>query len=134
MGRPRTLGIVAPSGYLPDPGVIDRAAGFFAKQGWRVVAGESVFAREQRFAGPDALRLAELQRFATDPSIDIVVAARGGYGLSRLLDRIDYSAIRARKAALVGYSDFTAFNLAFLARGGVSFAGPSAGDFGAEQP
>jgi muramoyltetrapeptide carboxypeptidase len=99
-----------------------------------VIAGESVFAREQRFAGPDALRLAELQRFATDPSIDLVLSARGGYGLSRLLDRIDYAAIRACKARLAGYSDFTAFNLAYLAHGGVSFAAPSAGDFGADQP
>ena len=134
MARSRTLGLVAPSGYLPNPAVIDRAAGFFTRQGWRVIAGESVFAREQRFAGPDALRLAELQRFATDPSIDLVLSARGGYGLSRLLDRIDFAAIRARRARLAGYSDFTAFNLAYLARGGVSFAAPSAGDFGAEQP
>ncbi len=134
MARSRTLGLVAPSGYLPNPALIDRAAGFFTRHGWRVIAGESVFAREQRFAGPDALRLAELQRFATDPSIDLVLSARGGYGLSRLLDRIDYAAIRARKARLAGYSDFTAFNLAYLARGGVSFAAPSAGDFGAEQP
>jgi muramoyltetrapeptide carboxypeptidase len=134
MARSRTLGLVAPSGYLPNPAIIDRAAGFFSRQGWRVIAGESVFAREQRFAGPDALRLAELQRFATDASIDLVLSARGGYGLSRLLDRIDYAAIRARKARLAGYSDFTAFNLAYLAHGGVSFAAPSAGDFGVEQP
>jgi muramoyltetrapeptide carboxypeptidase len=133
MARSRTVGIVAPSGYLPDPGVIDRAAGFFAKQGWQVVAGESVFAREQRFAGPDALRLAELQRFATDPSIDLVLSARGGYGLSRLIDALDYAAIRARKPVMVGYSDFTAFNLAYLTHGGISLAGPSAGDFGAAQ-
>lgn len=134
MPRPRTVGIVAPSGFLPDPAVIDRAARFFAQRGWHVVAGESVFAREQRFAGPDALRLAELQRFATDPALDLVVSARGGYGLSRLLDRIDYAAIRAARPRLVGYSDFTAFNLAYLAAGGVSFSGPSAGDFGAPSP
>ena len=42
--------------------------------------------------------------------------------------------IKARAPLLVGYSDFTAFELAYLARGGVSFAGPSAGDFGAAQP
>jgi muramoyltetrapeptide carboxypeptidase len=132
--RPRTIGLVAPSGFLPDPLVIDRAARFFSAAGWHVVAGESVFARDQRFAGPDALRLGELQRFATDPSIDVVLSARGGYGLSRLLAQIDYAAIRARKAPLVGYSDFTAFSLALLARGGVSFCGPSAGDFGAERP
>jgi muramoyltetrapeptide carboxypeptidase len=131
----RTVGLVAPSGFLPDPAVIDRAAALFAARGWRVVAGDSVFAREQRFAGPDALRLADLMRFATDPAIDLVLAARGGYGLSRLLDDIDYAAIRARRPLIAGYSDFTAFALAYLARaGGTSLVGPSAGDFGAAQP
>ncbi len=131
----RTLGLVAPSGYMPDPAVVDRAATFFSGRGWQVEAGESVFSREQRFAGPDELRLADLMRFATDPSIDVVLSARGGYGLSRLLDRIDYTAIKARKPVIAGYSDFTAFNLAYLARaGGVSLSGPSAGDFGAAAP
>lgn len=130
----KTLGIIAPSGFLPDPAVIDRAAAVFASHRWRVVAGESVFAQDQRFAGNDELRLADLQRFATDVTLEVVVAARGGYGLSRLLDRIDFAAIKARAPLMVGYSDFTAFNLAFLARGGVSFAGPSAGDFGAPEP
>lgn len=130
----RTLGIIAPSGFIPDPAVIDRAAAFFAARGWHVVAGESVFAREQRFAGSDELRLADLQRFATDAAVSLIVSARGGYGLSRLLDRIDFAAIKARAPVMVGYSDFTAFNLAYLARGGVSFAGPCAIEFGAAEP
>jgi muramoyltetrapeptide carboxypeptidase len=122
---------VAPSGFLPDPGVADRAAQYFAARGWSVCAGETVFAREQRFAGPDELRAAELQRFATDRSLDLVVAARGGYGLSRLLPRLDFRAIADAGRPLVGYSDFTAFGLALLARAGaVSFQGPSAADFG----
>jgi muramoyltetrapeptide carboxypeptidase len=128
----RTLGLVAPSGLLPDVTVVDRAAGFFSTRGWRVAAGDSVFAREQRFAGPDDLRLADLERFTTDPTVDLVLCARGGYGLSRLLDRIDFAAIRSR--APVVDSDFTAFNLGYLAAGGISFAGPSAGDFGATAP
>lgn len=130
----RTLGLVAPSGFLPDAAVIDRAAAFFSTRGWRIEAGDSVFSRDQRFAGPDDLRLADLQRFATDPTVDLVLCARGGYGLSRLLEGIDFAAIRARAPVVVGYSDFTAFNLAYLAAGGVSFAGPSAGDFGAPAP
>lgn len=136
MASPRrspAVGFFAPSSYLPDPAVMDRAAQYFAARGWRVSAGESVFAREQRFAGPDALRLGELQRFATDPGIDVAIAARGGYGMSRLLDGIDYPAIAAAGRPLVGYSDFTAFNLALLARtGGISFQGPSASDFAAD--
>jgi len=113
---------------------MDRAAQYFARLGWQVSAGESCFARDQRFAGPDALRRDELQRFATDPGIDVAIAARGGYGLSRLLADFDYAAIAAAGRPLVGYSDFTAFNLALLARAGaISFQGPSAGDFAAPE-
>ena len=129
----RRVGLVAPSGYLPDPGVADRAASFFAARGWQVNVGKTVFARELRFAGSDDLRASELQRFATDRTLDLVVSARGGYGMSRLLDRLDFAAIRDAGRILVGYSDFTAFGLALLARAGaVSFQGPSAGDFASE--
>jgi muramoyltetrapeptide carboxypeptidase len=133
--RPRTVGIVAPSGYVPDPATIDRAARLFAGRGWRVQAGETCFERHERFAGDDDLRSAELQRFCTDPSLDLIVAARGGYGLTRILDRLDFDAIRKADRTICGFSDFTAFNLAYLAcAGGVSLHGPSAADFGAEQP
>jgi len=132
--RPPTLGLVAPSGVLPA-GVIDRAAQFFSRRGWQVQAGESCFASDTRFAGPDDLRLTDLQRFATDQSIDVLLCARGGYGLTRLIDRIDFAAIAAAGRIIVGHSDFTAFNLAYLARvGGISFQGPSAGDFAADVP
>lgn len=130
----KRVGIVAPSGFVPDPAAVDRVAAFFSARGWTVEAGESVFAREQRFAGTDELRLADLQRFATDVNVTLVVSARGGYGVSRLLDRIDFAAIKARRPLMVGYSDFTAFNLAYLARGGVSFAGPCAIELGAPEP
>ncbi len=124
------MGFFAPSGFLPDQTVMDRAAQYLSGRGWRISAGDSVFAREQRFAGPDALRASELERFATDQSLDVAVAARGGYGLSRILDQIDYSSVVARGLPIVGYSDFTAFNLALLARaGGISFQGPTAVDF-----
>lgn len=132
--RAPTLGLVAPSGALPDR-LVDRTAQFFAARGWHVQAGDSCFACETRFAGPDDLRLHDLQRFATDRHVDVVLSARGGYGLSRLLDRLDFDAIRAAGRIIVGISDFTAFNLAYLARaGGISFQGPSAGDFAASDP
>jgi len=132
--RAPTLGLVAPSGALPE-GLADRAAQFFARRGWRVQAGESCFARDTRFAGTDELRLHDLQRFATDRRIDVVLSARGGYGLSRLLDQIDFEAIGRAGRIIVGVSDFTAFSLAYLARaGGISFQGPSAGDFAAAVP
>lgn len=135
IARSPRVGMVAPSGSLPDPRMLDRAAHVFTARGWQVQAGETCFERELRFAGPDELRAAELQRFCTDRSLDLVLAARGGYGLTRILDRLDFEAIRKAARLICGYSDFTAFNLAYLARaGGVSLHGPSATDFGAEQP
>lgn len=135
MARSRAVGFVAPSGYVPDPHTLDRAAQLFAARGWRVQAGETCFARHLRFAGPDDVRAAELQRFCSDRSLDLVLAARGGYGLTRIIDRLDFAAIRHAGRTICGYSDFTAFNLAYLAHaGGVSLHGPSATDFGAERP
>jgi muramoyltetrapeptide carboxypeptidase len=134
-GDARTVGIVAPSGYLPDPATIDRAARVFTERGWRVQASDTCFERHERFAGDDHLRAVELQRFCTDRALDLVLAARGGYGLTRILDRLDFDAIAAAGRTICGYSDFTAFNLAYLARaGGVSLHGPSATDVGAEHP
>jgi len=130
----RRLGMIAPSGCLPDPSVIERVVQLFAARGWQSAIGQSVFAQDQRFAGPDTLRAADLQAFATDRTIDVVLSARGGYGMVRLLDRLDFRAIRARKPIMVGYSDFTAFHLAYLAHGGISFAGPGATDFAAAEP
>jgi muramoyltetrapeptide carboxypeptidase len=129
------VGIVAPSGFVADSGVLDRAAGVFAERGWEVEAGESCFARDTRFAGPDDLRAQELQRFCTDRRLALVLAARGGYGLTRLLPRLDFDAIGAAGRLACGYSDFSAFNLALLARtGAMSLHGPSATDFGASVP
>jgi muramoyltetrapeptide carboxypeptidase len=131
----RRVGIVAPSGFLPDPATIDRAAQWFSTHGWQVQAGESCFERHLRFAGSDDLRADELQRFCTDRTLDLVLAARGGYGLTRILDRLDFAAIRDAGRAICGYSDFTAFNLAYLAQaGGISLHGPSGTDFGAPEP
>ncbi|MFN7752807.1 MAG: LD-carboxypeptidase [Pseudomonadota bacterium] len=128
------LGLVAPSGCLPDPAVADRAAARLSRRGWDVVAGESVFSRHQRFAGPDDLRARELQAFSIDPGLDAVLVARGGYGMSRLLDRLDFRAIARARRPIVGYSDFTAFHLALMSAGGISFAGPGASDFAAPRP
>jgi len=82
------------------------------------------------FAGDDGQRLTSLHR-ALASEADVVLFARGGYGLSRLLDRIDWSDVAASRKVFCGYSDVTAFSLAALARANyVTFAGPvTAGEF-----
>jgi muramoyltetrapeptide carboxypeptidase len=89
----------------------------------------------ERFAGTDTERLDELNAIANlDPS-QIVLSVRGGYGLHRLLDQINWKAIAiAAKQGLqiCGHSDFTGFQLGFLAKTGtISLAGPMLNyDFG----
>ncbi len=128
------IGIYAPAGFVVDPQAIDRAAAWFARAGHPVIVDPSCRARRERFAGNDDERVAALMRMATDPSVDVAIAARGGYGWSRLLDRIDFAAIAAAGKCWLGHSDFTAFQLAALAQAGITtWAGPMAApDFGVD--
>jgi len=102
--------------------------------GFEVTLDPSVRARHQRFAGDDDTRLETLHRIA-DAAPSVAMACRGGYGLSRLLDRIDWPRLARsveQGTRWVGFSDLTALQLGLLAHTGVtSWHGPMAcDDFG----
>ena len=82
------------------------------------------------FAGTDRHRLASLEA-ALQSEADVVLFARGGYGISRLLADIDWKAVAASQKVFCGYSDLTAFSLTALAHGRfITFSGPvTAGEF-----
>lgn len=130
------IGLFAPAGFAPEPEAIDRAASRLEALGHRVVIDRTCKTRWQRFAATDDERLAAIGRMASDPKIELAITVRGGYGWSRLVDRIDYGALAAARKRWMGYSDFTAFQLAALAHADMTtFAGPMAAfDFGAETP
>jgi muramoyltetrapeptide carboxypeptidase len=135
MIRPHGIGLYAPSGFALDPRAIDRAVTRLTAMWERVVVDPTCRTRLQRFSASDDERLAAIVRMARDPAIDLAIALRGGYGLTRLLPRIDFAAIGDSRKQWLGYSDFTAFQLAALARTGmVTFAGPVVSDFGATEP
>ncbi len=133
---PSGVGLLGIAGYEADTARVQRAVQFFEQRGHAVTLAPADSARHLRFAGTDAVRLAALQQLLDDPNIGLIMALRGGYGMSRLLEQIDFAAIgaavKAGRKRFVGHSDFTAFQLALLARtGAVSFAGPMASyDFG----
>ncbi len=132
--RKRGVGFIAPSGQVLDAGELDRAISYFEARGYRVVCPQPVRRSHQRFAGTDAQRLQALHAMLTHADVDVVMAVRGGYGLSRLLDQIDYAKLAASGKTIVGHSDFTAFNAAAYAQAKlVTWCGPTACfDFGAE--
>ncbi|RKP54699.1 muramoyltetrapeptide carboxypeptidase [Pararobbsia silviterrae] len=130
--------LIAPSGYPKDPAAVARGIARLEREGATVRGAEVATRRLERFAGTDDERLADINRLADPrrPLADIVMAVRGGYGASRLLDRIDYAGLRRRfegtSTMIVGHSDFTAIQLALLAKSGlVTFGGPMlCGNFG----
>ena len=67
---------------------------FFNKEGFQVHFAPHVFAAERYLAGADNARADDLNHALTDKETDIVVALRGGYGSPRLLDKLDYKAIK----------------------------------------
>ncbi|MGO3133090.1 MAG: LD-carboxypeptidase [Alcaligenes sp.] len=135
-GQPDSSGIYlfSPSGQLLEPKRLELAAQRLNELGFAVDIDPDALAVHERFAGADEQRLAALQRSLQQPQ-PIVMATRGGYGLSRLLGQIDWRAVADSGKRFVGMSDFTAFNLALLAQtGAVSYTGPTAiADFGGDQ-
>jgi muramoyltetrapeptide carboxypeptidase len=119
------IAIVAPSGYAPDQPALERAIARFGARGCRVKCYYNPAVIHQRFGASDEARVAQLQAAAADPEIDIVLALRGGYGLSRLLPLLDISLLASSGKQFVGHSDFTVLHMALLAHSQVvSFAGP----------
>jgi muramoyltetrapeptide carboxypeptidase len=119
---------------VPKAAPLRLAAKRLGALGFVVTTDEDALARRQRFAGEDDTRLAAIHR-AARAAPSVAMATRGGYGLTRLLDRIDWKLL-AKSAGQgtrwVGYSDFTALHLGLLAHtGAASWSGPMAlDDFG----
>ncbi|MGM9810843.1 MAG: LD-carboxypeptidase [Paludibacteraceae bacterium] len=110
--------IVSPSGAI-DPEYIDRAAEVL--RGWGYEVSEAAHARGKvgRFAASDDDRMADLADALADPAVDMVLCARGGYGLQRIIDRIP-----PIHKPIIGFSDITALHLLAARTGQVTIHAP----------
>lgn len=113
---------------MPDPDILKNGVLFCSKKNIEVINQSCAQRHVQRFAGSDAERLMELNSILELPPHAIVMALRGGYGMHRLLDGVDWLSIAnqvGKGLKIVGHSDFTAFHMALLAKtGAVTYAGP----------
>ena len=126
--------VYSPSSAQRDKAALRRGVARLEALGHEVEVDRDALATHMRFAGDDATRLAAIHRAAASGA-DVAMISRGGYGLSRLLADINYKAVAkavARGTLFVGYSDFTAFQCALLAKtGAATWVGPAvAEDFG----
>ena len=131
-----TAAIVAPSGYASGSNDLGRAIARLESFGCSVCNFYDPAAKHQRFGGTDSARVAQLHAAAADPEVQLIIALRGGYGMSRLLPDIDFTALAASGKLFVGHSDFTALQMGMLAQAGAaSFAGPMiCVDFSRDEP
>lgn len=129
-----SLILYTPAGVLAQAQPLRRAAKRLAALGFEVQTDAAALARHQRFGGDDATRLAAIHRVA-QAAPSVALATRGGYGLTRLLDQLDWRLLARsveRGTRWVGQSDLTSLQLGLLKHAKASsWAGPLAcDDFG----
>ena len=123
--QPGDLVAIAAPGSAFDRAAFTRGAEFIAAQGYRVTWRANITARAGYFAGDDDRRAGELNSWLRDPEVKAILFARGGYGTSRIVDRLDFAALRRHPKAIAGFSDLTVLLLAATQRAGIAaFHGP----------
>ncbi len=104
------VAIVSPSFYI-DEDKIAFAESILKQWGLRVRIGENALHREGPFAGSDKDRLNDLQEMTDDSGIKAVLCSRGGYGMSRIIGSVDFSALKINPKWYVGFSDITVLHM-----------------------
>ena len=130
--------IYSPSSAVRDKPAFRRGIQRLRALGHEVEVDADALTSSQRFAGDDATRITAISR-AANSGADVSLISRGGYGLTRLLPALPYTQISKaidQGMQFVGLSDFTAFQLAVLAKtGAITWQGPALGeDFGSVEP
>jgi muramoyltetrapeptide carboxypeptidase len=104
------VAIISPSFAVDEKKVI-AAIPLLEKWGLKVKIGKNAFKKSGQFAGTDEERLSDLQEMTNDDNIKAIFCARGGYGVSRVIDKVDFSGLKKNPKWYIGFSDITVMNL-----------------------
>ena len=119
------IGIISPASSAQDPKKIESGVQYLEKNGYRVEIGKNVGKTNGYLAGTDQERANDLNLMFKNKNIKAIICLRGGYGASRILDKINYKIIRNNPKIFVGFSEITALQMAILQKAGlITFAGP----------
>ena len=123
-----TIGITCPAGSIPLEQV-QNCILTLEKWGFKVKLGKTVGTKKDCFSASDAQRALELQQMLDDTNVKAVLCARGGYGLSRIIDQINYSDFNQNPKWVIGFSDITVLHAAIQKQNTMSIHGPMAAAF-----
>ncbi len=129
-----TIGIISPSGYVSYTEKFDNAKKYFENKGFEVKIFPNSKKQHKYLAGLDEERIEDFNNAFSDKNVKVILTSRGGYGATRIIDKIDYNLIKSNPKIFCGYSDITAFHSAIYKQTGlVTFHAPFAlFDFGSE--
>ena len=120
-----TVGIIAPASPVSQPEILEGLK-LLESFPLKIRLGGHLFDHLNYLAGPDHDRVSDLHQMFSDPSIEAIFCARGGYGSARLLNNIDFDLIRKNPKIIVGFSDLTALFIAIYKQCGlITIHGPT---------
>jgi muramoyltetrapeptide carboxypeptidase len=109
-----TIGIVAPAGYMPVE-KMQTCIETLDNWGYTVQLGATTHSNSQNyFSGTDEQRLTDLQQMIDNPDIKAILCARGGYGVSRIIDDINFKKLKKHPKWIIGFSDITVLHAHLL--------------------
>ena len=118
------IGVVSPSYWLKKQ-YMEKTSKFFQDKGYTIVMGNSNSMKWGPFAGTPQERADDIHHMFSNPKIEAIICARGGYGANRVLPLLDYNLIRDNPKIFMGYSDITAYLTSITQKTGlVTFHGP----------
>lgn len=119
-----TFGIIAPAGYITEKMLAETITNI-ETLGFKTVYTDRILKRSGYLAGTDKERADDVNEMFARKDVDAIICARGGYGIQRMLDLIDYNVIKNNPKVLIGYSDVTALLYALYRQAGlIGFHGP----------
>lgn len=101
-----TIIIVCPSGYLPIEKSL-QAKKVLEEWGYKIILGKTTQTENYYFSGTDEERLADLQAALDYPDAKAILMGRGGYGLSRIIDDLNFEKFLLHPKWVIGFSDIT---------------------------
>ncbi|WPU97922.1 LD-carboxypeptidase [Mucilaginibacter sp. cycad4] len=104
-----TIGIVSPSGYMSLADIIPSVQ-LMQSWGFKVEIGDNAGKKDFIYGGTDEERAADLQQMLDNPEIKAIMCARGGYGLVRIIDRLNFRQFKKKPKWIIGFSDITALH------------------------
>ena len=115
-----TIGLVCPAGFMPVEKVSECIRVLNEEWGFTTKVGSTIGKQYHYFSGTDEERLADFQHMLDDDNVKAILCARGGYGLSRIIDKIDFKKFKTNPKWLIGFSDITILHSHIYRKYGIS--------------